>query len=577
MWQYYIWLLVVLRLLIPISPDISIVGSVFRQAGIHFTAEYLPEENITDSGHLMFQKIPFGAGLQNDVLYKVPTTVVAFSFLKAHFMGILWLFISIILLFRKIYGYKQLVKTVEQQNEIVVDEQLLAVLEMVSTEMGIKKRIPVYTNSFLRAPILIGVFRPSIIIPSKWIPLSELKYIFRHELTHFRRRDFIYKWLVEITVCLHWFNPVIYWVRKQINRACELSCDEAVVACLGNAERKAYGDTLLNSIVLNYSGKKEFISLSLNEDGHLIKERLCAIMQYTSKSKRNALAAAVLTTILIFGTVFAGAYIVVSAEKVQSSTTVSPIRISKKEITTGGKITLGSQHIVSGTECRVFMSWEGADKLTIVCISSKGTENSYSFENGKVATFRIPISDEYTIAIKNNMDTKISNVNGTIEFLQSIESQQSVIYENVEMRYYEGKQGHPYLHDTITNGSKKAIVGYQFGMLAFDKDGNPLQIKWMSLDSEDKNTFFNLSETETQILPGETYDVPGGWSLNFYDNDSEVDKIAYVLYANKAIVFDDGSEWINPDFEKWRATYEGQKMKVDILENYYPYQQKINE
>ena len=68
----------------------------------------------------------------------------------------------------------------------------------------------------------------------------------------------------------------------------------------------------------------------------------------------------------------------------------------------------------------------------------------------------------------------------------------------------------------------------------------------------------------------------GGWSLNIFDNDSEVGKIAYVLYVNKEVAFDDGTVWVNPDFEKWRTAYEGQKIDVDILENYYPYEQKIN-
>ena len=112
-------------------------------------------------------------------------------------------------------------------------------------------------------------------------------------------------------------------------------------------------------------------------------------------------------------------------------------------------------------------------------------------------------------------------------------------------------------------------------MLAFDKDGNPLKIDWWSIDTKVDSTYFYLQEISAKILPAETYDVRGGWSLNFMGNDSSVANIAYVLYCDKEITFEDGTVWENPDFESWRTTYEGQKIDVNILENYYPYEQSI--
>ena len=73
-------------------------------------------------------------------------------------------------------------------------------------------------------------------------------YVFLHEATHIRRRDALYKWTVEIAVCVHWFNPVVRLLRKEIARACELSCDEAVLAGQDKAGRIAYGHTLLDAL-----------------------------------------------------------------------------------------------------------------------------------------------------------------------------------------------------------------------------------------------------------------------------------------------------------------------------------------
>lgn len=56
---------------------------------------------------------------------------------------------------------------------------------------------------------------------------------------------------------MHWFNPLLYRIRKQINSDCEFSCDEAVIAGLDCMERRSYGDTLLNSIDTNYIRRKK--------------------------------------------------------------------------------------------------------------------------------------------------------------------------------------------------------------------------------------------------------------------------------------------------------------------------------
>lgn len=46
-----------------------------------------------------------------------------------------------------------------------------------------------------------------------------------YELTHFKHGDMFYKWLVQLTVCLHWFNPLVYFICRDIGRLCEFACD----------------------------------------------------------------------------------------------------------------------------------------------------------------------------------------------------------------------------------------------------------------------------------------------------------------------------------------------------------------
>ena len=581
-WQYYAWLLVVLRLLIPFSPDTSVVGNLFQQAKTQLTTQNISVTAVPEHGILETAQPPAVFHPENDRAQKTPMAAAVFASVKKHIWGMVWLGLAIILFARKIVGYGRFLSAVNQQNKAVEDEQICAAFHTVCRAMGIRKKVFICTNALVRAPMLVGVIRPTIVLPTKTMPISELMLVFRHELTHDRRKDFFYKWLVELAVCLHWFNPLVYWVRKQINLDCEFSCDESVVLSLESGDRQAYGETLLNSIVPSNGSRAKLVSLSLGENGKFIKERLHAMMQYHRSSKPVAFVAAILASLLLCGTVFAGAYTVPEAQNAAPSTSAAPIRVSNPGIEPGGKISLGAQYLAAGTSCEVLLNWLGEGTLTVLCTAPSGYEKSYSVQNGKAVTFLMSSGGEYTVAIVNQTENTVNNVNGSITFDGAAANQpsaaapQSIVYENVGMRRYEGEDGFPYIHEIKTNHTAKTVIGCQQGMLAFDEHGNPLKVDWWSMDDEFVNDYFYIhSWDSTEIKPGATSNVEGGWTLDIMGKDASVAKIAYILYCDKEITFEDGTVWANPNFDDWRATYEGKKIDVGILETYYPYEQKI--
>lgn len=120
-------------------------------------------------------------------------------------------------------------------------------------------------------------------------------------------------------------------------------------------------------------------------------------------------------------------------------------------------------------------------------------------------------------------------------------------------------------------------------MLAYNKNGLPLKLHWNFLDSGTESSYENLVRTETGILPDQTEDYHGGWSL--YDGDlteslpktenGEVDQVGYSLYCLKQVVFEDGTVWDNPDYENWFKAYAGKETDVEKLQSYYPHQYPI--
>lgn len=155
--------------------------------------------------------------------------------------------------------------------------------------------------------------------------------------------------------------------------------------------------------------------------------------------------------------------------------------------------------------------------------------------------------------------------------------EQTVVYEKVTMHHPSaGEDGYPYIHDIRTNNTAKTIVKTEVGMLAYDKSGNPLKLNWYSLDTNEAPSYEYLYDWDsTEIMPGQTDNVDGGWNFNILDTDQSVKKIAYVLYCDRKITFSDGTVWENPDYEAWHENYSGKKVSVQLLDNYYPYVQII--
>ncbi len=152
-------------------------------------------------------------------------------------------------------------------------------------KLNIKTRVEISCNPLIASPMLISFFRPRIILPVGELEDKELSYIFVHELIHYKQRDMFYKWLIQIVVCVHWFNPLVYLLEKEVNKSCELSCDEKVISVLDDTARREYGDTLISFLKSNNLYKSSLASVTLTEGAEQLKERLGAIMKFRKKSK----------------------------------------------------------------------------------------------------------------------------------------------------------------------------------------------------------------------------------------------------------------------------------------------------
>ncbi len=369
-WQYYIWLVIVLRLLLPFEPKINLLEKIVQSVDLEITqATPLPPQQLplpgTLSGGLAsavglgrndgnanrsknvlqpffnHKFMPAEAGMEvrvkNEFFTRTFAPVAQIRRLRKGMvisragdlitdralqdMGmrltssvwLVWLMIALGLLIRKITIYQGFVHYIKVGMTQVSDIGILDGISLAAKRLGIKRPVELCVNPLVSSPLLIGFFHPCIVLPSTDISEKDFPYIILHELTHYKRLDLFYKWLVQVAVCLHWFNPLVHLMGWEITKACEFSCDEAVLAKMEGDNAQNYGKTLLNAMAAVGRYKENPGAVTLSQNKRLLKERLGAIMNFKKKSAAIRFLTGVLTLCVIFGAAFIGAYPVAAA------------------------------------------------------------------------------------------------------------------------------------------------------------------------------------------------------------------------------------------------------------------------
>ena len=308
-WQYYIWIVVALRFLLPFTPDTTIVGSLFEKFDTAAITNEIPTSpNVpvpADTGNSKAEPTQTNR--------EITTAAMREPFDKYVCLFFIWSALALVLFVRKVTVYQGFIQYIKAGNKEVSDIKILNLLSDCEEKLKIKTRVELSCNPLIASPMLIGFFRPRIILPVGEWEDKELSYIFVHELIHYKQRDMFYKWLIQIVVCVHWFNPFVYLLEKEVNKSCELSCDEKVISILNEKAKREYGDTLISFLKSNNLYKSSLASVTLTEGAEQLKERLGAIMKFRKKSKAIIAITAIFTAAVCVCFFVTGAYAAPSA------------------------------------------------------------------------------------------------------------------------------------------------------------------------------------------------------------------------------------------------------------------------
>ena len=302
-WQYYIWIIVALRFLLPFTPDTTIVGSLFEKPGTTVITNEIPTS----------PNVPAPANTDNSKTEPIQADRDIAAAMREPFnryvcLFFIWSVFALVLFVRKITIYQGFIQYIKAGSTEVSDIKTLNLLSDCEEKLNIKTRVELSRNPLIASPIMIGFFRARIVLPACKLDDKEWSYIFVHELIHYKQRDMFYKWLIQIVVCAHWFNPFVYLLEKEVNKSCELSCDEKVISILDDKARREYGDTLISFLQSNNLYKSSLASVTLTEGAEQLKERLGAIMKFKKKSKGIIAITAIFSVLVCVCFFVTGAY-----------------------------------------------------------------------------------------------------------------------------------------------------------------------------------------------------------------------------------------------------------------------------
>lgn len=250
-WKYTMWVLVLAALIIPWRPqsNLAVMNNTERIQEISFRNEYVAAQTeyqqaaINEAGDKLIYE-------QSEQLIEAKAKVNSLHVKTMVFDSIIpmvWLSgVVSIGLFMLLSGLR-LGRKIRNSTVPFETERYETTLQNCKNKFGIKRRVWLVIQSYVKTPALFGLFRPAIILPEYAGALSDehLEYVILHELSHLKRGDSVVNTLLLALQTIYWFNPLTWLLFKFIREDMELANDAAVLKGMDNEKQKDYSLSLV--------------------------------------------------------------------------------------------------------------------------------------------------------------------------------------------------------------------------------------------------------------------------------------------------------------------------------------------
>ena len=167
-------------------------------------------------------------------------------------------------------------------------------------------RLEVYQVKKLETPCLVGVFRPAVYIGTDIRPGTDrFRYVVAHERMHYLHGDHIWALLRVVLVTVYWFHPFVWIAASASARDGEIACDHGVIRRLGDGARLTYGEMLLDLSRKNRDRRMYSYGTMLRPGRSELKERIVCLTERNG-ARLSAGILAVLLMLVMAGCAFTG-------------------------------------------------------------------------------------------------------------------------------------------------------------------------------------------------------------------------------------------------------------------------------
>ncbi len=290
-WHYYMWFVVLIVMIMPIRISLPESTHYISQSASQNSHNQSTENKPIRVVNEDFQLNPQMA----ERTYNNPDTQKLVTYVGLNVISLFWLVGVLVIFAFKLTGYMIFLIRLRKYSDIISCPEIRNF-----TDTNITTRI----SDKISSPLMIGVIKPTLLLPKIQLTEEELGNVLAHEMTHFRRKDILYKWFVGIVKCIHWFNPVVYYISAQVDIECEISCDLSVVKEMSDDEEKCYINTILNLLC---AGNKKIAALTTGMTGNkrTLKKRFTMIKNRKRAKKPLRIFSSIVSVILMITTLFA--------------------------------------------------------------------------------------------------------------------------------------------------------------------------------------------------------------------------------------------------------------------------------
>lgn len=307
-WHYYIWMLLILRLLIPFSPESSVsIYSLLNKAAdkVNLSVSEISIGNIVKTTKALPIVVENGNNEKttaSDIASNnIDTTLIKKESPKYDFAVMIaasiWGIGVILFSIYIIYINTAFTVDLNKRYTLLKDKRINDILEDCKRVMRIKRAIPLLTSKKARTPALYGFISAKILVSEEYIEKlndAEIEYIFLHELSHYKRKDIIINWILALLQIVYFFNPLIWYAFYKIHEDCEISCDAAALRYVNEDEYFSYGSTIIKLIKLYSESNFIPITAGISKNKSSYERRIIMISKFRKSKWTNTLLALVL-------------------------------------------------------------------------------------------------------------------------------------------------------------------------------------------------------------------------------------------------------------------------------------------